>query len=105
MKPIRIAALLVLPLLVNQASAQVERPGGHASPADPIEVELSGIGRGTLVLPVVQDGEFVANLVDVRTATVYRLSARLTPYYFILDHPPAGRLDGVLYSALDLAGT
>ncbi len=104
MKLPRIAPLFIVPALVALAAPspgqQIQR-AGSAHPIDPIEVELAGVGRGTMILPGLADGFFVAHLVDSRSLAEYRLEASVTPYYFYAEHAPAGAIQGVLYAPLD----
>lgn len=104
MKLSRIAFVLVVPTLAGlaaSATAQEVQHAGSARSIDPLEIELSGAGRGTMVLPGLADGALIAHLVDSRSLAVYRLEASVTPYYFYAEHAPAGAIQGRLYAPLD----
>lgn len=99
MIPLRLALALSLPLaLPAPASAQsAAHLPGSAIDVQPIELELGGLGRGTMLLPTIQDGHLRLQLVDTRTEAVLQVEASVTPYYYYAAHPIAGAIEGGLY--------
>ncbi|MBK7874684.1 MAG: hypothetical protein IPJ77_02865 [Planctomycetes bacterium] len=90
-----LASVLALPALAN---AQRLEPASSARGLRPIPIELSGPGAGTIVLPGSVPGALRAILADARGEVALQLEAEVIPYSFLLEHNPAGAIQGGLYT-------
>lgn len=97
-----IALLLPAPAGAQQVT---HAPSARPIQPTPIEVQIGGAGAGTLVLPSAHPGSARALLADAGTGLVLQLEAELIPYAFLVEHPPAGAIQGGLYTIVDPEST